>query len=174
MRKHTGMKPQDIVILLKIISMDSPSWLSIDLSKSLQISASEVSESLNRNRLSGLLGFSTKQVSRGALLEFILHGIKYVFPVQPGAIVWGTPTAHSALPLAKKIVSNEKYVWPDPEGDVRGQAIEPLYPSVPKAVKHDPKLHELLALVDAIRVGRSREVKLAEEALRKQISPHGK
>ena len=41
----------------------------------------------------------------------------------------------------------------------RGQSIEPLYPSVPETVLKDEKLYELLAITDAIRVGRTREKK---------------
>jgi hypothetical protein len=42
-------------------------------------------------------------------------------------------------------------------GVVRGQAIAPLYRSVPQAASNDPKLYALLSLIDAIRVGRVRE-----------------
>ena len=42
-------------------------------------------------------------------------------------------------------------------GKVQGIAFRPLYPSVPDAVRLDSRLYELLALIDAIRGGRSRE-----------------
>jgi hypothetical protein len=41
---------------------------------------------------------------------------------------------------------------------------------VPDAARSDPKLYELLALVDAIRVGRARERKLAESELEKRLA----
>ena len=74
----------------------------------------------------------------------------------PGA---GIPTSHSAPPLAKRIGSeeNDQYVWPHDEGEVRGQGISPLYPTAPDAARRDAKLYELLALIDALRVGRARE-----------------
>ncbi len=43
------------------------------------------------------------------------------------------------------------------------------YPSVPEAVLKDEKLYELLAITDAIRVGRTREKELAVEYLKKYL-----
>ena len=82
---------------------------------------------------------------------------KICFSSEARAIVRGIPTTHSALPLNNEIQSNEKYVWAYAKGNTRGQSIEPLYPSVPEAVLKDEKLYELLAITDAIRVGRTRE-----------------
>ncbi len=169
MRKHRGMRPQDIVILLKIATFGQRSWQNKELAESLGISASEVSESLHRSRQAGLLASDKKQLMINALLEFLEHGFKYIFPQQPGALVRGVPTAHSAPPLDKHINGDEIFVWPAATGVMRGQAIEPLHPGVPKACLADPSLHELLALVDALRVGRMREQQLAIEELRKRI-----
>jgi hypothetical protein len=81
------------------------------------------------------------------------------------------PTAHAAPPLSAQISSEDlPPVWPDPKGTVRGLALKPLYRTVPKAAKSDPKLYELLALVDALRMGRARERKLAEEGLKHRLS----
>ena len=55
------------------------------------------------------------------------------------------------------------------DGNVSGQAIEPLYAGASKAAKEDPKLYELLSLVDALRVGKAREQNLAEDELRNRI-----
>lgn len=106
---------------------------------------------------------------RSSILEFLQYGLSYVFPQQPGALVRGIPTAHSAPPLDKLIQSNELYVWPSAKGNARGQAIEPLYSSVVIAIEKDSKLYELLALVDALRVGRVREKQLAMEELKKRL-----
>lgn len=54
MKKHNGMRPQDIVVLLKIISIHD-SWRNIDLANALQISPSEVSEALNRCMIARLI-----------------------------------------------------------------------------------------------------------------------
>ena len=60
-------------------------------------------------------------------------------------------------------------VWPDPEGDTRGHEFSPLYKSVPKAVKKDNALYELLAIVDAIRDGRAREGEIAIKELKLRL-----
>ena len=44
------------------------------------------------------------------------------------------------------------------------------YSSVPAACRVDPKLYELLALVDAIRDGRARERKIAIKEVQSRIS----
>jgi hypothetical protein len=81
------------------------------------------------------------------------------------------PTAHAAKPLADQITSDDlPPVWVAPEGTVRGYAVTPLYRSVPKAVKSDARWYELLALVDALRIGRARERKLAEDELKKRLN----
>ena len=169
MKKHSGMRPQDIVVLLNIISKDSSPWMMKDLAQETNISPSEVSESLNRSYLAGLIDKSKKKIMRHALLEFLIHGLRYVFPQKPGATVRGIPTAFSAPPLDDLIRSDEKLVWPYAQGNVRGQAIEPLYPSVIEAALKNSQLHELLALVDALRVGRVRERELAKVELEKRI-----
>ena len=170
MRKHNGMRPQDIVILLKIMTFNKNSdWKVMDLVSSLFLSQSEISESLNRSSLAGLTDVTKKKVMRLSLMDFLEHGIQYVFPQHPGALVRGIPTAHSHPLLKKKIVSSEDFVWADADGDTRGQAIEPLSKSVIKAVKKDEELYKLLALVDVIRVGKTRELKIALAELKKTI-----
>ena len=163
------ISPQDIVILLKITTYINKPWSQLALAEELVISQSEVSKSLMRSKYASLLDHTGKKVMRMALMEFLEYGIKYVFPQQPGAIVRGIPTAHSAPPLNAVFQSQEQYVWPSASGTVRGQSIQPLYPSVVQAVKYDENLYELLALVDAIRVGRAREKEMAIEELKKRL-----
>jgi hypothetical protein len=45
-----------------------------------------------------------------------------------------------------------------------------LYRSAPRAAQRDADLYECLALIDAIRGGRARERKLAEELLQKKLA----
>lgn len=170
MRKHNGMRPQDIVILLKMtIFPENSGWKMMDLVSLLHLSQSEISESLNRSSIAGLTDITKRKVMRLSLMEFLEYGIHYVFPQHPGALVRGIPTAHSHPDMKKKIISSEDYVWPDADGKVRGQAIEPLAKSVVKSVKKDEQLYKLLALVDVIRVGKTREIKIALTELKKMI-----
>ena len=164
-----NLKPQDIVILLKIIALGDKEWFHHTLAEDLVMSQSEISQSLNRSRYAGLLDDKRKKVNRIAFNEFLIHGLSYVFPQQPGAIVRGLLTAHSAAPLNQLINATEKYVWPYAKGNERGQSILPLYPTVVEAVIKDNVLYELLALVDALRVGRVREKELAKKEIEKRI-----
>lgn len=169
MKKHNGMRPHDVVILLKIIAIDNENWMMKDIANTLYISSSEVSESLNRSAWAGLITNDKRSVFKSALFDFITHGLKYVYPQKPGAMVRGIKTAHSAPPLSFEILSNQNYVWPYAEGDSKGFAIEPLHPNVPKACLEDPKLYELLALLDSVRVGTTREQNVAINELKNRI-----
>lgn len=169
MKSNVNLKPQDILILLKIAVLGNQQWYQHTLAEDLEISQSEISECLTRSKYSGLIGAKGKKVNVSNLLALLQHGIKYVFPQQPGAIVRGIATAHSAAPLANEIHSVENYVWPYARGNMRGQAIQPLYKTVPKAVIKDAKLYEVLALVDAIRVGKVREQQLAFSLLKERL-----
>jgi hypothetical protein len=171
MKPHRGMRPQDIIILLKIIAKGTEPWFNKHLAAELHMSASEVTESLNRSQQVGLLSPSKNIVMVAALLDFLMFGLRYVYPTQPGALVKGMPTSHSAPVLAKYFPANEKFVWPDADGTERGQAIEPLYPTVPQAAREDRLLYDLLALTDVFRVGKTREIKMAKDLLDKII--HG-
>jgi DNA-binding Lrp family transcriptional regulator len=169
--QQVTMSPQDVVVLLKICCYrDEERWLQVQLAEALNLSQAEISNSLARSKYAGLLDASNKQVRKRALMEFLQYGIAYSFPAKPGPVVRGIPTAHSAPPLNTLIEpSREEYVWPFASGQLRGQAISPLYKNVVKAVKMDHELHELLAMVDSIRVGRVREKQLALEELKRRL-----
>jgi hypothetical protein len=169
MKQKSGqLKAQDVLVLLKLLALGSESWQQKTLAASLGISQSEISQALARLQYAGLL--MGKEIMRSAFLDFLQYGIAYVFPQRPGATVRGIATAHSAPPIREIIDSRECYVWPFAKGDIRGQSVEPIYPSVPEAAVHDKSLYELLALTDALRVGKSREKKIAIDELRKRFS----
>lgn len=170
MKKHNGMRPLDIVVLLKIIALKHSDWKQKDLASWLNISASEISESLNRSELAGLIDETKQKVMSRALFEFLIYGLKYVYPQRPGPITMGMPTSISAPVFSNLVVAADKFVWPDPEGDTRGQVIEPLYETVPAACRKDPILYELLALIDSIRIGRVREVETAKQRLKNYLN----
>jgi hypothetical protein len=155
MKEHKGMRPQDIVVLLKLIS-DSDQEIKIkDLSSKLFISASEISESLNRSAIANLIDAQSRIVNKEAFLKFLEFGLPYVFPAQIGPVMQGIFTAHSESSLYLSFSSEEKLVWADEQGKERGQTIMPLYPTVVKAVRKDRILYKLLALCDIIRIGSS-------------------
>lgn len=169
MKKHSGMRPHDIAVLLKIASKGKKTWLMKDLARELYISASEISESINRSTIAGLIGSDKKTLKKMALLDFLKHGLRYVYPQQPGSITRGIGTAISSPPLVHEFMSDESFVWPYGKGNTRGQSVEPLHPKTPEACLDDPKYYELMALTDAIRIGKAREQNLAFEILKKEI-----
>ncbi len=167
------MQGQDIALLLKLAIESDPSIPSKDLAAGLFISPSEISKALKRCVDSGLLYISgaEKRVNRTALLEFLAHGLKYVFPAAKGSMARGVPTAAAAEPLKSRLLEDGEppTVWPYAEGKVRGIAIAPLYKAAPKAALRDSKFYGALALLDAIRSGRTRERNLAIELLKKEL-----
>ena len=176
MADHKGMRPQDVLVLLKLAShafqakkMALPPLQQKPLAAALGMSQSEVSAALRRSRIARLVSESKQQVHPRALHEFLCFGLRYVFPAEPGPLYRGWPTAHSAPPLNKLIRSAEQYVWPGSDGPARGESITPLYPSVPFAAQQDAVLYELLALTDALRVGRAREISLAQDLLKNYL-----
>ena len=168
-QKQLVLGPVDLLILLKIVACGDKQWLQKPLAEALGVSQSEVSKSLTRLKYAGLIDPKGKTVMKMALMDLMQYGLRYVFPLKPGPVVRGVPTAHSAAPLNKLIQNTEDYVWPYGKGTVRGHSILPLYPSVPEAALKDETLYELLALADALRVGRAREKELAVIELKKLL-----
>lgn len=112
------------------------------------------------------------RVHAQALAEFALHGAKYAFPGVRLPLVVGVPTSHSAPAFAGVFApGSTDFVWPHPNGTLRGIGVEPLHPSVPFAAMQDAGLYELLALFDALRVGKARERNMAMERLQALIDP---
>jgi len=180
------MKSQDIVILLKLVSLQAQERqvasnehagieAKIDpysvrgLGFALGIGKTEVSESLNRSLDAALAIRSGSRVkpNRRNLLEFIRHGLKYAFPAKRGAPERGIATAFAAPMLKHDLISAgpEIFVWPYAEGRERGVAVTPLFKSVPEAALQDSLLYEYLALIDALRLGNQRESRLAADKL---------
>lgn len=162
-----GLLPYDIVVLAKLVSYRGNKPSTAQIGADLFLSPSQVHLSLQRLLRSRLIEARKAQPILRAVEEFLIHGVKYAFPAQRGEATRGVPTAYAAPPLESQILESGDLppVWPDAEGDVRGMTFEPLHKGVPKAVKKDPVLHELLALVDALRDGRARERQLAEREL---------
>lgn len=108
------------------------------------------------------------------LAEFAVHGAKYAFSADRLPVAVGVPTSHSAPAFAGVFApGSDEWVWPHPNGVVRGQGLEPLHPSAPFAAMQDAKLYEMLALFDALRVGRARERGMAIKRLPLLIYPDG-
>lgn len=160
--------------MLKLVALGEESWTYQRLAVELTISQSEVYAGVLRATAARLMSDTTTASGRpvrAALLEFLVHGVKYAYPPDRGHLTRGVPTGYAAPPLNKVIVgsSDPPPVWPYAEGSVRGYAFAPLYRTVPQAALRDLLLYELLALVDAIRDGRARERNLAAKELESRL-----
>ena len=172
------LKGQDCVVLMKLLANPERStWTQRELSKELCISLSEINAALKRLSSAGLIhsGFAQNEITpiRRAALEFLVHGIKYCFPVQLTEFSRGMPTGIAAPVFKNKLFMGDEPlpVWQYSEGKVKGLALKPLYKKVPYALAKypDQNLYDLLALVDIIRIGRARERKIAIEMLSKKL-----
>lgn len=186
------MKSQDIVILLKLISLQDQElekgsaqlksesisgdpYAVRNLESLTGISKTEIAQSIKRSVASGIARkdntSNEPRPHRRNLFNFIIHGLKFVFPANPGPMQRGIPTAFAAPMLEGLLISggSYNYVWPYAEGREMGQSVEPLFKSVPEATLKDQHLYEYLALVDAIRLGNQREVGLASDRLKTRM-----
>jgi hypothetical protein len=164
-------KPQDVVVALRLC-LPNPDRSFAQLASELGMSASEVHASCSRLTEARLLEPDSRRVRRKAFLEFLHFGVSYSFPAHSGEVTRGIPTAWAAPVMTSKTSPTESVVpvWPDPDGVQSGAAVDPLYRSVPLAAKANPALYDLLALVDALRIGRARERKRAEQELAQRLS----
>jgi hypothetical protein len=167
------LKPQDIVVALKLALLDGPRPSFQALASDLCMFPSEVHTSFRRVQQSGFVqSLGTEQrVNKSALLEFLVHGLRYSFPAERGAPARGLPTSYAAEPLNRMIRQGLEVppVWPSSQGNVQGFSLKPLHKNAAEAAARDPRLYQLLALVDAVRDGRARERNLAARELAKRL-----
>lgn len=161
-----AINEQDVVVLLHIVGA-GPGWTVRELAGHLEIARAGVQRSLQRLDRADLFALSRRRLHLSQTEEFLVHAMRYVFPAQLGGEVRGMPTAWAAAPLDGRLAATDEAppVWPTPDGHVRGAALEPLHPVVPRLAAKDAALGERLALVDAIRVGDARVRRLAVELL---------
>src|SRR5208337_1340266 len=139
------LKPQDIVVLLKLLTAGNKRPTYAQLAVDLYMSPSEVHASIRRARAARLIhGPELRdRVNAKALEEFLVHGIRYAFPPEKGGMTRGIPTASAAEPLSRKLTQEDPApVWPFEEGPKRGYAYSPLHKSVPRAAIKDQNLYE--------------------------------
>lgn len=169
------IKPQDIVVLAKLISYEKDkAWTQGSMALELCLSPSQVNYALKRLVSAKLIvSIPSAEIKlepiRQACEEFFIHGFKYIFPAEFGTWTRGIPTGYAAPSLNKIILAGNDPipVWPHAEGTHKGIALMPLYPCVPKSIiKHpDAGFYDLLSLLDALRSGRARERNIAAEKI---------
>lgn len=163
------LQPIDILVAVKLAVAERDMTYA-ELASELGVSASQVHRAVRKGQASGLVREGKPAANPQALAEFLVHAVKYLLPAVRGGRSRGLPTAHSAPPLKDLLVGgDDDLVWPDPEGDIRGESLEPFHKQVPYAAKRDTELYKVLAAVDGIRAGRARERTLAAKYLKERI-----
>lgn len=167
------MKPVDTVVAAKLVSVALSGISYAGLAEALNISSAEAHAAAKRLVKASLFKDQGRKVPyprRQALLEFWVHGLKYVYPAELGAPARGIPTSIGTQPLRQEFSTPDGGVpvWPSPDGTVRGPALTPIHPSVLKAMT-DERVYELLSLIDALREGRIRERERAAEFLKDRL-----
>lgn len=165
------LQPLDVLVALKLATR--PLRQSIRaLAGALGVPKSSIGVSVGRLKAWRVASFEDGQwrINRVRFHDLIEHGIRWLAPAEVGRWVLGLPTAHAARVLASKLPGDsDPLVIPLDEGPVRGRAVSPLHPAARLAASKDPKLRDLLALVDAIRIGTAREREVAASELRARI-----
>jgi DNA-binding Lrp family transcriptional regulator len=170
MGKQMTLRPLDIPVALRLVEEPGSTYQQIH--EDLGISASTAHGAVERLTRAGLVHPHQRKVNRSALLEFLEHGIQYAFPADVSERrVRGVPTAHAAPVFGGEIVGEDVYVWPHPNGPAMGDAMEPLYDQATSLPTRCASVYDMLALVDALRVGRARERRIATQKLRERIRP---
>jgi hypothetical protein len=170
---HLTLRPQDVVVLAKLLVCGGARPTMLQMGREILLSASEVHGALHRLGLAGIIGSDDEGawLRLQAVEEFLIHAVKYAFPAQRGTVARGVPTAHAMATLAARLAADDDLplVWAHAGGTMTGVSLMPLYRTVPLASMRDAALHELLALVDAIRAGDVRQRRIAEAELTTRI-----
>lgn len=162
--------PQDVLLAVRLLNAPQ-SWSFESAGALVGISASQCHAAFGRLCRAELVEKKLRMPIRGNLLEFLIHGVKYAFPVELGPSVTGIPTAHSAPIWKGRIIAPKKsdLVWEHPTGKSEGTSVEPLYKTVPIVSLQHQKTYGILALLDSLRVGKAREHKEAATLLTELI-----
>jgi hypothetical protein len=166
------MKPQDLLVAIRLFIAKGKKYSYAELGSSLAISASEAHAAVQRLNDCYLFDALTNSIRKTALEEFLVHGLQYTFPVAAGKMVRGVLTGFSA-PFFKNEFSinqsTEVFIWPFSSGNNRGVSIKPLYGTVPQICLKDSKMYHWLAIIDMLRLNRAREREVAISHLKKLL-----
>lgn len=174
---NVALKPQDVLLGLKLLTREKQKSLDrpmTELSLSIGLSVGEGHNAGQRLKAAGLTYEIRDEVrvNTRRFLDFLVCGVPVVFYAERGEVSRGVPTAAFGPPLVDKLLietDDIALVWPSSSGKRKGETLLPLYPTVVFAAEKDPDLYELLVLVDALRVGRARERKMATDILTKRL-----
>lgn len=154
MPSQPTLRPFDVAVALRLLL--TPEERYEPLSDALVTSTSAVHRSVARLQLAGLCKPGGRTIIHSALKEFLLHGVRFAFPAVHGPERTGVATGWTQASLVTRTPVGQTarvMVWATETGTVRGGSLVPLFPNVPAVAARDPRLHELLAMVDVLRTG---------------------
>lgn len=167
------LKPIDLYVLVALLALPPGlNWTQAAFAIQLGVPQPALTRSLQRLAKASLWDRAERRVDIPGAEGLLVHAVRFLAPPRLGQPTRGLLTAHSAPPLASMIASNSALVWPYEEGGAMGTSLEPLHPAAPRAAQASPRLHELLALTDALRVGRVRERTLAAKVIHELLKEH--
>jgi hypothetical protein len=172
--KQLALKPQDLVVALKVAVNGARDFGLVALGQELGMALSAVHGAVGRCEQARLLSRADRSIKAltPSLLEFAVHGARYAFPPVHGGLSRGMPTSLAGPSLRERFDQTKAMcpVWPDALGDAYGPSLVPLHHTVPQACRLDPKLFDVLTLIDAVRAGAVREREIAAALLVERLS----
>ena len=170
------LKPQDLAVALKLITLYGRRFTYSELADWMMLSRYEAHAATQRLVLAGLATDRDGLIQSrdSAIADFVLHGMRYAFPPVYTGDTRGIPTSYLALSMMGEVsitdvqlnTHHHVVVWPEdapqlvprgmshehfPPRCWRGQGMLPLYPTLPFVAPGDYDLYPLVALVDALR-----------------------
>jgi hypothetical protein len=168
------MRPGDLLPLLGLLrhAPSDPTWTVRSLADELHLPPAAVQRSLARLGETPAYDAVRRRANRSATEELLMHALPFVAPARLGGPTRGVPTAWAAPVLSGHFgpVDELPPVWPAPEGEVRGLAVEPVHPAVVDLAGSDPWMYEMLALLDVVRLGDARVSGIAQELLSDRLA----
>lgn len=164
------VKGQDMVVLAALMKPDSNAETYAQLANSAKLSVSEAHSAVKRLRNAALVDQNNRVIKQNAE-EFLIHGLRYVFPPSiSSSRVSGIPASFAAPIAADEFaVSGDILVWPYSRGTAVGKALLPLYATAPEAAADNKDIYDRLAVMDMLRAGRLRERAFAERLLKELL-----
>lgn len=162
------MKPQDVVIAVKLLGAADSTWSYASLGEDLGLGHNQVHLACKRLMAASLM--MDRRIAKRNLVEFLVHGLKYVFPPIWEGEQHGIPTAVSSPVMQKELRSPQVIVWPtgrrkDPKGD----SLRPLHKCVFTVIENDLFSYQVLAILDSIRISKAREREVAINLINSKI-----
>lgn len=149
----------------------------------LELSKAEVHRSHNRLQEANLLKVTEERpfaagpwLNLHNVAEWVLYGVRYAHPAKNTGFGIGIPTGFNC-----PLIANSEMMPPDPANvlagpssfmisECKGVIITPLDKRLSTGLQLSPQFYELIALVDAVRIGGPRELRYAREGLKDKFA----